>query len=323
MLLNNSNYTTYPGSYCLSNCIFNYLRLSVQNIKELDILMHCDLNIVFKSTNITRSRIFMAFEQGISHFLEENQIVLSGINENDNREHWIRNKIYCNSFIIGHIGTKYLEYNNLFVNNQNVNTKHYINLIGWDEIKGLYVSDGYIPTYPIRSYDGWLKLDYDDPLNHFIEVICEDTSIIGNNIKDVEKYKIKLADTVRSFLRGGNEGENYYGYSAYEELHRYFEYLRYSGEYIEQKNYYNLVFDIASEGIITSKRLLKQLTSEVFSETYTREFEKLVKKFELFKLLVLKCSIDPTKENLEDIESSLSEIMNFEVKLYQNILMAL
>lgn len=202
MLLNNSNYTTYPGSYCLSNCIFNYLRLIVPNIKELDILMHCDLNIVFKSTNINRSRIFMAFEQGIAHFLEENQIVLSGINENDNREHWIRNKIYCNNFIIGHIGTKYLEYNHLFVNNQNVNTKHYINLIGWDEIKGLYVSDGYIPTYPIRSYDGWLKLDYDDPLNHFIEVICEDTSIVGNNIKEIEKYKIKLADTVRSFLKG-------------------------------------------------------------------------------------------------------------------------
>lgn len=307
----------------MSNCVSNYLNYAGLDISELDILVDYDFQIVY-TTDCFIPTLSGSIENAVWRFFEKNSIDVEKRNEHNDASFNLSASIRDNSMIIGHLPSKNLTYSSLFKNNNKINnTKHFLNIIGIDEINGIYISDGYIVNYPIRIFEGWIKLEDDESNDFYIINRKQLMNLPFNTFKNdfkLEIYRGKLIEIVRSFIEGGEQDDNYYGYSAYEKcILDITNNPNYDILYL-QELFYRRAFHLTTGGLVSQKRIIKLLLIELSLEKYVSVMEKIIRKFELLKLLLLKCSFSFDKDNVLEVRNKLSEILQDELDFCHSIL---
>ncbi|MED3798671.1 hypothetical protein P4604_14930 [Lysinibacillus capsici] len=265
-----------------------------------------------------------SIENSVWDYLKRNNVEVEKLSSQQETSSNLNDSIKNESIIIGHLLTKNLTYNSLFTNNKINNAKHFVNLIGIDDIRGVYISDGHIPSYPVRIFEGWTKLDDDDVSNYFYRInrnqLMNLPYLTEKKNPTMTIYREKLFKILRSFLEGGSSNGNYYGFSAYEKCILDLTTIQDHCIQSHQELFYRRAFNLTSGGLVTLKRLIKLFLTKLSLDKYATDMEKIIRKFELLKLLLLKCSITFQKDDVLDIKKKLSEILQIEVNLYRSIL---
>ncbi|PEF55818.1 hypothetical protein CON32_23525 [Bacillus cereus] len=324
IIFEDKRYNTNPGTYCLSNCICNYLNYVGLDITELDILMDHEFQIVYTEGSSYIPMLSEGIENTVWNYLRKNNIEVEKRSNDQDARLWLSDSIKNDSLIVGHLNNKNLIYYSRFADNKINNSKHFVNLIGINDINGIYISDGYIPTYPVRTFEGWIKLEDNDESNHFYKINRDQLIKLPysteKTVHTLTTYREKLFKILGSFLEGGRKGGDYYGYSAYEKCILDLTNIRHHRIQSYQELFYCMTFHLTAGGVITSKRLIKSYLNKLSLYKHVAVIEKIIRKFELLKLLLLKCSVDFQDDYVLDVQNKLMEILQDEVDLYRFIL---
>ena len=199
--------------------------------------------------------------------------------------------------------TFFLNYSNFFSNVKSDQNNHYLVLTKRN--RKMIVIDSYIPSTPFSSYEG--EFDFTDNMinmsSFYVINICN--MIIPENNNEIlvksmaDLYFMKVVN-LQIFERFRNNVKE---------------------KTLERKSFYEMATAISTSGLLSTRRVLVEILRSINCVDYEliNEAELLYKKYNLIRLLLLKCSVKRDIYVIDEIDSLITNIKFMEERLLRKV----
>ena len=306
------NYITRIGSSCrlssLTNCLYNF---GIDIDESIIFFLYDGFKISYELNETEAIQMFFKKNNIIENIVADNDInlLLKYLDENIKKNLAIRCKV----------STDGLEYSNIFkINKTNV---HYIELIGYDfENKSFLISDGFVPEYPLRKFQGWINVKNFNHIKNCFYLF--DYASLDNyrNGYDPNRYIDLLKGKIIQSLK------NYFNTSQGQAA-----LIKFSNDIVLYKPLwedkfsiylYELINQIKTHGIANRVLIMKKALLIIgnYDNEIIDELENLYKAWYGFSLMLFKFSITDGK-NPEMVKNKLDRIIEKETTLFEKVLL--
>lgn len=342
-------YKTKPGLICITSCIRDILNYNQFDVNESMVFVASKANMFYyekfdigKDSRIRIGGIYYDVLKVINNVLDYMQINMV---HNDNETHdcileFIKSNIDAGRPVLTILSRKYLDYmNDAFKDN----IPHCVNIIGYDLKKGtLRVSDVYIPTKPISTYEGDLSIE------NYLKCIDYARDVFNNkflfNCISLQTERSKKFNEfpyeklIEPICAAGDIYLNQHhtihhnilvGKTA---LLQFYDNIMYWFDVKENKDLKGLLTNIHNRlvdygGMVTTNRFFSEYMEFLFEHTGNSKFVKLQDDFKYISKrwfivanILCKSVFMESHDTKINLDNRLSEIINLEEALWDKIL---
>ncbi|GGG07092.1 hypothetical protein GCM10010912_59700 [Paenibacillus albidus] len=225
--------------------------------------------------------------------------------------------IQINNPVILKVDAGSLKYHRAFSNSKGV--EHYFLIIQMDD-SGVYISDGYVPSTPNTTYEGWiswsdLQHSIDTGNVQYVEIDATSLAsfrVVWNAEWEMSELYQSVMDAVDDYLIGGFAAEEgiYYGISALEQytddMSHFTDWFAgdYTGKMLEQQNI------LKNWGFLTGRKLLlialKLLKNTLpFLEPHLRILEQTDAEWKNVNMYLVKAALSKRESDLLLIQNKI------------------
>lgn len=300
-----SMYKTFPGEFCLTACIRNILRSRGYEIEEEDLVCGRNFLTLECATDISSTSVDII--SAINDMGERHEIFLEKITENLNGN-FIKEMFDDNQIIILHINCQALKYSTLFSNTTSRQNKHYVNILRYKD-QQYYVSDAYIPSRPVTSYEGWMNIHE--------EMITNYNAYIVKTVEQIPITRQEVYMSVTESIRN-SKSSNYIVFNKFiENIYR----LEEKSSVEERKIILqDMAVEIGIGGAKVSRMFLAKLLRKYRVCSNEKEICKrlweIVEKYSILRMYLLKAAFGYRVDDIENAILTIKQIRDEEQEVF-------
>lgn len=326
------NYITYQQKDCFTGCIVNAVRALGKNCTEAEILLKGDgFTIRYKPTVIDGTPRFLLItelREACIKYLNDNNIIYKEFcgETLDRARKIVKEAIDLGNIPLVQIAANSIHYHPVF--NQTTNSLHCLNILAVDEDRNIaVVSDGYVPTTPVLTYDGEMPIsDLEDGYERSERHIFVFSQVKDHNIDDgeecVSRFEIsKIKRVLTEYMSGGEKEGVFYGISAVKKV---FESLECVMDWPKDE-FRNKIMDFnniyKTWGFISAKRIMAELFDECEClKQFAEEMDNIAEAWNGLSRMMVKMAIAYRPSSLLSIKEKVLELTEKEKELFSAVI---
>ncbi len=331
------DYLTLSGSECLLSCFYNYCNYQDIGVSESDIfIIGGGLKTQYSKLDLNEGislNLATGVHDSVARFSKKVGIRITYIKNEDDKlsDSILDDKISMDQPVIIQVDPGYLKYS--FALSGGFNLTHFINVIGVDEGSNLLlISDGFIPTYPPSTYQGWCCRDIirkarKPKKNLYLEI---DTEEVDYNWVMGKKKNLLIIQMIRSeileYLNGGKLDNHYCGNEAMKQFTKDISQLMdLFGEEFTEK-IFKLNYELKIYGVVASRKLLfdtlvsinRDWEKEIFMEE-CNSLESIIQKWNSICFVLVRVGILKRQDELTNLSRMASGLVEEEENILHRI----
>lgn len=303
-MIYNSNYTTEQGHHCLLTCVANYARRTGNEIPETDMFLK------IKGYEI-RENMYGLYEYKVVgvDILDQLQMPYEMKQFSEKQDLWkeLSDLVREEKQIITFMDAGKLKYSSAFA--YAVNIGHMVNVIGVNDEKQVYVSDGYIATAKGSCFEGWID---------FEEFAA---SWSGSGYSYVVVYPEKISDGWRDFsedLKTVFSGQSANNERLKQSIHGIIGKLRTITDNAGRQEalvMFNNYFRMS--GLLFVRDYFIELMKKYCTDTsFAEEYSALYKEWSTVSCLIIKLRFIYSESMLDSVGEKIDGILDRENEIY-------
>lgn len=321
------NYVTYQQSDCFTGCIVNGLRALGVDVSEADVLLYGGgFRIRYRTITLqdnSKYLIYGELREACLAFLEKTGIhyEFTELGSRESALEKYREAKAQGANVLFSVRADCIDYDPIF--KQATDSTHCLNILDINEAAGtVVVSDGYIPTTPIKHYEGEMPLERllegHSVTKYLTLVIYPPESSITFRQSDENGL---IRGVLERYLSAERDGENYTGYEAIQQLCKDLDNIR----DWDRERFRDKLMDLNTVyktwGFIGSKRILAELCREraALAQFYDA-MNDIAERWNGLSRFIVKTAISGRVTMIDGLQEKNQALINQEKELYGRIL---
>lgn len=300
----NIEFVTVPGYDCYCNALCNCNLYFGGHISEVNYSFAAGIKSIYYDK--VEKKIFMNTHKCITIFVKD--LGVSYIKDvkftREKAREYITNLLNNKKVVLCGLKSTLVKYRKNFRNTNPVH--HFVVILDYDaDSKDYYISDGYVANEKENIYEGWIQeedlfIAWEATL--FYHIIYGKENAIEKDYDELAYNNFVL--TIDAYLSSNQDERGIFGEEAVREF---------ISELSVNDDIMKIITELKLFGFITSKRYIKQMLHK--QEKYKieeEEYGRIIDKWDLFCLKLLKVCISNNYSRLEKCKQLAFEIMKEE-----------